>query len=430
MTWFDFAQVVNLFITLPLFILSATWFFLIARIARDRFQKSSRKSYTGSVAVLIPCFNEEQNIELCLRAILTSSFPHSRMKIYLSDDGSTDNSLAIAESIFKEFPECRHTIFHRDHVGKALGMKATIEQVEEDICILIDADTFVTDNCIAELAAPYIDENIDAVSGCILVWKPENLLELCQSIEYCFCMLLQRTVSFTFGTSIYLSGQACSVRRQALQRIGGMPTGLLTEDYEIFLRFMLEDRIVRWNQKAIAYTRACSTIKSLLLQRMRWWFGCVSLLVSHKKEIISHICRKDAPHRYVFTLMIFEGISCFNFSLFVYPTTLVLFYNFLPDGTTMMDILEQAFFWFSSFGPLRVLYKLSEWGVNWFLFFGVLSGITFLCLKLIAVATFRHASIRSISTILFIFPYYLLIVLAIPLSLVYYRRRGSRQFID
>ncbi|MFW5771728.1 MAG: glycosyltransferase [Phototrophicaceae bacterium] len=45
------------------------------------------------VSVIIPAYNEEENINRCLASIKAQTYPHDRIEIIVVDDGSSDDTL-------------------------------------------------------------------------------------------------------------------------------------------------------------------------------------------------------------------------------------------------------------------------------------------------------------------------------------------------
>lgn len=55
------------------------------------------------ISVIIPVYNVENYIEKCLNSIVNQTY--NNLEIIIIDDGSTDNSIAIAEKLQKMIKE-------------------------------------------------------------------------------------------------------------------------------------------------------------------------------------------------------------------------------------------------------------------------------------------------------------------------------------
>ena len=45
------------------------------------------------ISVVVPCYNAEENIENCIRALLEQSYPAENYEIIMVDNNSTDNTV-------------------------------------------------------------------------------------------------------------------------------------------------------------------------------------------------------------------------------------------------------------------------------------------------------------------------------------------------
>ncbi|MEK6684031.1 MAG: glycosyltransferase family 2 protein [Nitrospirota bacterium] len=92
------------------------------------------------LTAIIPVFNEEQNLEDCLRGLTWAD------EILVVDSGSTDGTLSIAH---------RHTdrILQHEYVNSAAQKNWTIPQARHDWVLIVDADERVTPELQEEIRA-------------------------------------------------------------------------------------------------------------------------------------------------------------------------------------------------------------------------------------------------------------------------------------
>lgn len=91
------------------------------------------------LSILIPCFNEEGNIQQCIRRIPPLKIECEYLVI---DDGSRDGTRQKVIQIMREDPRVRLIAFDRNH-GKSKAVKAGIEQARGDLVMILDADMTV-----------------------------------------------------------------------------------------------------------------------------------------------------------------------------------------------------------------------------------------------------------------------------------------------
>ncbi|HEY8294492.1 MAG TPA: bifunctional glycosyltransferase family 2/GtrA family protein [Micrococcaceae bacterium] len=90
--------------------------------------------------VCIPVFNEEGNLESCLRRLhshLRSHFPHS-FRITVADNASSDSTLAIAERLARELPEL--AVVHLGEKGRGNALRRVWLASDSPVLAYMDVD--------------------------------------------------------------------------------------------------------------------------------------------------------------------------------------------------------------------------------------------------------------------------------------------------
>jgi glycosyltransferase involved in cell wall biosynthesis len=124
-------------------------------------KKISSRSY---VSVVLPVFNEEDNIRLQYEEITKAMKPLGfTYEIIFIDDGSTDRSPAILEDIARKDKNVKLVIFRRNF-GQTAAMSAGIEYATGEIIVFLDSDLQNDPNDIGILIEK-IEEGYDVVSG-------------------------------------------------------------------------------------------------------------------------------------------------------------------------------------------------------------------------------------------------------------------------
>lgn len=92
------------------------------------------------VSIVIPIYNEEENIEPLHKALKeVMDAQEYDYEILFVDDGSTDRTSHLLESIAKENPRIRLLTFRRNF-GKAAAWSAGFDHAKGDVIVTIDAD--------------------------------------------------------------------------------------------------------------------------------------------------------------------------------------------------------------------------------------------------------------------------------------------------
>lgn len=91
------------------------------------------------ISVVLNVYNEEKNIESCLRRIREQDYPQDRIEIIIVDDNSTDKTISIA----KEFEvKVIKSGFRNRERAKSIGL----EKVRGKYVLLMDADVLLLSN--------------------------------------------------------------------------------------------------------------------------------------------------------------------------------------------------------------------------------------------------------------------------------------------
>jgi dolichol-phosphate mannosyltransferase len=115
-----------------------------ASIAKNQGENVTyRLGSNASVSIVIPCYNEEDNIELTLRRVsqyIVEHFPERQFELLPINDGSTDKTSEIINLLSNQIPQIiPHCGFERNQ-GRGSAIKYGISISKMDYVICLDAD--------------------------------------------------------------------------------------------------------------------------------------------------------------------------------------------------------------------------------------------------------------------------------------------------
>jgi glycosyltransferase involved in cell wall biosynthesis len=117
-----------------------------------------------SLSLVIPVFNEAENLPELLKEIVAAVAPLGRAwEVVFIDDASTDTSLDIIKGLAKEQPEVRFLSFTRN-CGQSAGFKAGFDAAKNDLVVTMDADLQNDPADIPAMLEKY-DQGFDMVIG-------------------------------------------------------------------------------------------------------------------------------------------------------------------------------------------------------------------------------------------------------------------------
>ena len=125
-----------------------------------------------SVAIVIPCRNEELYIEKCINSILNSNYSLELIHIYVCDGISDDNTIAIVKKLSKENPQIKLLVNQKQTTPFALNLG--LKTAKQDVKIILGAHAELTPNFIKENVTTLFDKDNVACAGGIINNVYEN----------------------------------------------------------------------------------------------------------------------------------------------------------------------------------------------------------------------------------------------------------------
>ena len=246
-------------------------FLLISFLEKRPTQKTTeRPLHYPSVSMIVPCFNEEKTIAGTIESLLSLDYPKDKLHIVVVDDGSTDNTRAIAES-YKDNSQV--VFFHKENGGKYTALNLGITNTTSDIIGCLDADSFVVKDGLLEMVKMFeSDKTIMALAPAMKVFRPRSILELMQAVEYTFGIFYKKMFDNLSAVSV-LPGPFSLYRREVFNTVGLFRHAHNTEDMEITFRMHAHGLKIANAHNAWVYTTVPKTIRALVKQRTRWSQG-------------------------------------------------------------------------------------------------------------------------------------------------------------
>ena len=186
-----------------------------------------------SLTVVIPAFNEADNIEDCLTHVLASATPCSQWQVLVVDDQSNDNTVNIAEqtiaaltgadqpsaAVLQAGPRPEGERW----VGKNWGCSQAMEQVQSEWVLFIDADVTLAPDAIQRALHQSINENADLFSlaprltcGCLAEWMVQPIMASLLGLGF---PILE--ANDPASTVAFAAGPFMLFRRDSYNAIGG-----------------------------------------------------------------------------------------------------------------------------------------------------------------------------------------------------------------
>lgn len=243
------------------------------------------------VAVLLAVRNEEKLLPSCLDSLLASDYPADKLSIWIGNDASEDETLAIARAYQKK--ESRVLLIDiKARVGEAKAKANVVAQlvlaVEQQtdppqLLLVTDADMQVQPNWIRGMVRSWQalpkKKEVGVVTGITLVDSSTVWGQL-QRIDWLFALGMVKVAS-DWGMPIATMGNNKMMYLPAYRATGGyenLPFSI-TEDFQILHQITSNGYGFRnvVASQVVAFTQPMTSWSELLQQRKRWMHGAIRL---------------------------------------------------------------------------------------------------------------------------------------------------------
>lgn len=235
-----------------------------------------------SVAVIVPCFNEEAHAEETIGCLMRSKYPN--LEVIAVDDGSTDDTGTVLERLAARYPTLRVVRLMRNQ-GKAAALNTAATMTRAEILVCIDGDALLDPWAVHWLVAHFRWPRVGAVTGNPRVRTRSTLLGRLQVGEFSSTIGLIKRAQRTYGRVFTVSGVVAAFRRSALHDVGYWSTDMLTEDVDISWKLQARHWDVRFEPNALCWILMPETLRGLWKQRLRWAAGGMQVLAKNWRPL-------------------------------------------------------------------------------------------------------------------------------------------------
>jgi cellulose synthase/poly-beta-1,6-N-acetylglucosamine synthase-like glycosyltransferase/peptidoglycan/xylan/chitin deacetylase (PgdA/CDA1 family) len=272
-------------------------------LRRVRERRRDPRRILVPVSVIVPAYNEAANIAATVRSLLTSDYP--ALEVIVVDDGSSDGTADIVERLRLR----RVRVIRQANAGKPAALNTGIRHARADLVVLVDGDTVFQEDTVHRLVQGFADPTVGAISGNTKVANRRGLLGRWQHLEYVIGFNLDRRMYDVLRCMPTIPGAIGAFRRQVLIDVGGVPADTLAEDTDLTMAVLRAGWQVTYEERAIAWTEAPSSLRQLWRQRYRWCYGTMQAIWKHRRAIISsgaggRLGRRGLPYLAIFQVLL------------------------------------------------------------------------------------------------------------------------------
>lgn len=262
---------------------------LITEIALVMVWHLNFKSYRSefneypTVDILIAARNEEHNLKTCLESIGNLQYPQEKLKVWIGDDDSTDDTWKIIQEFQSRYPHFSGIQITKQITkvnGKANVLAQLAHKSQNEWVFITDADMTVSKNWISSMLSGGSAVSADLITGTSLV-EGYNWLAKIQRLDWLYATSMLKLISDA-GVPVSTMGNNMAIKRSVYEEVGGFE-GLpfsVTEDLELFKAVQKNHKTVNLcSAEVLNKSAPQKSIMELLIQRKRWMRGAFELPV-------------------------------------------------------------------------------------------------------------------------------------------------------
>jgi GT2 family glycosyltransferase/glycosyltransferase involved in cell wall biosynthesis len=227
------------------------------------------------LAVVVPNYNGAAHLEACFGSLEALDYPADRLDLWLVDNASRDDSLALMR---QRFPRVR-VLRNRANLGFAAACNQGVAAAEAPYGALLNNDARVDAAWARELVGPLLERPGLAATGAkILDWAGERvdfaggLLNFYgHAFQHLYGAPASAAADLTLRPTLFTCGGAMAVRRDAFLAAGGFDEAYFAffEDVDLGWRLWLRGHAVALAPRAVAYHRGHATASRLPSHQLR-----------------------------------------------------------------------------------------------------------------------------------------------------------------
>ncbi len=345
------------------------------------------------ISLIVPVYNSSDSLHDCIKSIHESTYDDSRIRVYLVNNRTKDDSFHVYTEAQKEFPTVRMQWLNARQ-GKSRALNMALYNSTGKYIINIDSDGVLEKHALQNMVDEFeSDHTIGCMTGAILTIPEQinayknffsRLLRQIEFVEYAEAFLAGRSYASEKNNVYTLSGAFSAFRKSTVLKSRMYNTNTIAEDTQITfqMRYLMGQK-VKLCDNAIYFVGPIEGMNKLYTQRQRWQRGSLEVanLFNSKTFRPSRIL-KDVnvrtliyDHTFAFPRVIWAvALLC----LFVmgYSTTMILYSTML---IMVVYVIIAYLYYFSitiflhEFPSIQEYYKSLWWAVPILPLFNVLT---------------------------------------------------------
>lgn len=257
--------------------IAAAGFVLSRFLISSFYREPEDRGYLPNVSLIIAAKNEEAHIAETIHCCFQSRYPADRMEVLVIDDGSTDKTWEVIQSLQVQYTQLRAFRFEKNK-GKRFAMGLGAQKAHGDVLVYVDSDSYVSPEGIYRIVQPFAEPSVGAVSGHVLVaLEADNFISKMESVRYYIAHRVMKAAEGVFGAVTCCPGAFSAYRRSAVLDVLSpwlnqtfLGTRATFGDDRSLTNYILRRYQVLYHAGARAVTYVPRTWSQFFRQQLRW----------------------------------------------------------------------------------------------------------------------------------------------------------------
>jgi biofilm PGA synthesis N-glycosyltransferase PgaC len=313
--------------------------FLLSTLLLDRKPARRTPASYPAISILVAAYNEAAAIKDTLASLARQDYP-GRFEILVLNDGSTDDTAALAEQSLSELAlpanGSARVLDFRQNRGKSAVLNDGLAAASHDLILTIDGDSWVKADGLRKIVERLLSDPSDthAVAGAVMVRNSrQNFLSRAQEWDYFHGIASVKRMQGMYHGTLVAQGAFSLYRRAALEECGGWPE-CVGEDIVLSWAILKKGYRIGYADDALAFTNVPTSLRQFALQRKRWSRGLMEAFKVHWQLMFRrrmstlfiwwNVC--FLPLDLVYTLIFIPGLvlACFGYFYIAGPLTVAV----------------------------------------------------------------------------------------------------------
>jgi cellulose synthase/poly-beta-1,6-N-acetylglucosamine synthase-like glycosyltransferase len=235
------------------------------------------------VDVIIPAYNEAENIDRLLRSIdVAAGRYRSPVYVVVSDDGSSDATAQISQQAIARFHHARGRVLTASNAGQAAALNRALAITDAEIVVRIDADCELGEDAL-KFAVPWFRDPLIGSVGAAQEPRKDTItwFHRMRTVESLFAFRFMRVGQNLVDAVPVIPGPFTAFRREPVAIAGGYAEGMNGEDGDLTMVVGRLGYRVVVDPRVRTYEDVPRSIGAFVEQRTRWARANVHVYARH-----------------------------------------------------------------------------------------------------------------------------------------------------